>query len=125
VSSLDTRAIVIVDTSGTIRLWSAGAVEMFAYAPEEAIGKPVDLIIPAEYRDEHWSGFRTAMATGVAKYDGQIMHLPVLPRDGDVVVLKAQLCFLRDARGQAIGAMAILEKSAGQAKAEASTAGQK
>jgi PAS domain S-box-containing protein len=113
VTSLDAQAIVIVDTSGNIRLWSAGAAAIFGHAAEEAIGRPVDLIIPAEHRDEHWSGFRTAMSTGVAKYDGQVMDLPVLPRDGDVVVLKTQLCFLRNARGQAIGAMAILEAPGG------------
>jgi len=109
-NNLDSHAIVIVDTGGTIRLWSSGAAALLAYAAEEAVGKPVDLIIPAEHRSDHWQGFHAAMSSGVAKYDGQAMELPVLPRDGAVIVLKAQLSFLRDSGGRAIGAMAILER---------------
>jgi PAS domain S-box-containing protein len=109
-NSLDKQAIVIVDADGTIRLWNQGATDLFGYAAEEAVGRPVDLIIPSEHRAEHWAGFRAAMKSGVAKYANQVMDLPVLPRSGTAVALKVQLSFLKDAGGQAIGAMAVLER---------------
>jgi PAS domain S-box-containing protein len=106
---MQSLALVIADSSGVIHMWSPGAVQHFGYSPAEAVGQTLDLIIPPDFRSEHWSGFRAAMTSGVAKYDGQVMDLPVLCKSGDVVVFRGQLTFLRDADRCVVGAIGIFE----------------
>jgi PAS domain S-box-containing protein len=45
-------AIVSKDLNGIIASWNGGAQRIFGYAPEEAIGRPITIIIPAELRGE-------------------------------------------------------------------------
>jgi PAS domain S-box-containing protein len=103
---MDSHAIVIADRSGTIRLWSGGAEKLFGYAASEAVGQTLDLIVPEEFRDQHWNGFRRAMASGRAQYEGQPSDLPVKCRNGQTT-FPGLFVLLRDARKNVIGAMAI------------------
>ena len=50
-------AIVYADAEGVIQFWNAAATHIFAFAPEEAIGRSLDLIIPESFRQRHWQGF--------------------------------------------------------------------
>ena len=61
---MDGVAIVIADRDGAIRVWTAGAERMFGYSAADAIGQPLDLIVPEDYRQAHWAGFNRAMAAG-------------------------------------------------------------
>jgi PAS domain S-box-containing protein len=45
-------AIVAADPSGKIVIWNRGAQRMYGYTPEEAIGRPMSLIVPPERGDE-------------------------------------------------------------------------
>jgi PAS domain S-box-containing protein len=45
-------AIVSKTLDGVIRSWNAGAERLFGYQAEEAVGRPITLIIPTERRDE-------------------------------------------------------------------------
>ena len=58
-------AMIFADGDGVIRLWNVGAEAMFGYRAEEAVGRTLDLIIPAPLRARHWAGYREVMATGV------------------------------------------------------------
>jgi PAS domain S-box-containing protein len=40
-------AVVICDRDGVIRVWNAAAERLFGFAPTEALGSSLDLIIPA------------------------------------------------------------------------------
>jgi PAS domain S-box-containing protein len=104
---MDDHAIVIADKSGTIRHWSRGAETLFGHGAADALGQKVDLIVPPEYRDQHWHGFHQAMATGTAKLDGQSTQIPVLSRDGTITMFPIALSLLRDAGKQVIGVMVI------------------
>jgi PAS domain S-box-containing protein len=103
---MNDHAIVVADRSGTIQLWSGGAETLFGYTAAEAVGRTLDLIVPDEFRDQHWNGFRKAMATGSAQYEGQPSDLPVKCRNGQRV-FPGLFMLLRDARKNVIGAMAI------------------
>ncbi|RPH53765.1 PAS domain S-box protein, partial [bacterium] len=45
-------AIVSKTLEGVIRTWNTGAERLFGYAAEEAVGRPITLIIPPELLDE-------------------------------------------------------------------------
>lgn len=45
-------AIISKDLKGSITSWNAGAQRIFGYAPPEALGLPITIIVPVELRDE-------------------------------------------------------------------------
>ncbi len=104
---MDQHAIVIADADGVIRLWSAGAASLFGHAATDAVGKKLDLVIPQEFRDQHWNGFGRAMKAGVVDGEGTFFDIPGLCSGGVVRTLRGQLHVLRDEGSAAIGAMAI------------------
>jgi PAS domain S-box-containing protein len=57
-------AIVYADADGVIRLWNQGASRIFGFAEAEALGRSLDIIIPAGLRERHWQGFGATMRTG-------------------------------------------------------------
>ena len=81
-------AVVFADREGLIRLWNPGAVRMFGYLPEEALGQPLDLIIPENLRARHLEGYRRVMATGATRYAQELLAVPGLTRDGARISLE-------------------------------------
>jgi PAS domain S-box-containing protein len=76
-------AIVYADAAGLIQVWNAGAVRLFGFTSDEAMGQTLDLIIPAGLRDRHWQGFQETMRSGQTRYgDGQILAVPAVRKDG-------------------------------------------
>lgn len=45
-------AIISKDLNGIIKTWNKGAEKIFGYTPEEAVGKPVTILIPPDHIDE-------------------------------------------------------------------------
>jgi len=45
-------AIVSKDLNGVIATWNKGAERLFGYLEQEAIGKPITMLIPEQHRDE-------------------------------------------------------------------------
>lgn len=54
-------AMIIIDSSGVIRLANRQVSALFGYAKDELIGKPVEALIPERFRDRH-VGKRAAYA---------------------------------------------------------------
>ena len=50
---LASEGIVSIDAEQRIHLFNAGAEEMFGYAADEVLGRPLELLIPARYRAAH------------------------------------------------------------------------
>ncbi len=102
-------AIVAVDGEGVIRFWNPGAERLFGFAAAEAVGRPVDLIIPEPQRARHWAGFRRVMETGESRYgQGDLLAVPGLRKDGDRVSLEFTIVPLRDETGRVEGMAAVL-----------------
>jgi PAS domain S-box-containing protein len=105
--TMDEQAVVVADVTGRIRLWNAGAEQLFGLGAAQVLGQPLDLIIPDEYRAAHHPCFAQAMQTGTAKMENQPFDLPVTAR-GEVVVVRGVLTLVRDPNKLVIGAMAVL-----------------
>ena len=104
---MDHHAVVIADASGVIRFWSPRAVDTFGYAEDEAVGRPLDLLIPEEYREAHWIAFRRAMAAGEAAAEGQPGPFPALRSDSEIAPVLGRLTLMRSVQGQVVGAMVV------------------
>ena len=101
------QALIFADSGGVIRAWNAGAETLFGYDAASAIGQTLDLIIPPEYREQHWKGFRAAMLGDNPAIDRASVNVPVLSRGGAQRRLAVRLLVLRDARQNVTGALAI------------------
>lgn len=101
-------AIIVADREGVIRLWNAGAQEMFGYGASEAVGQSLDLIIPDKLRGRHWDGYHRVMATGETKYGRELLSVPGQHKDGSRISLEFSIAMLRDEGGQVTGIAAIL-----------------
>ena len=101
-------AMIFADREGIIRLWNAGAVAMFGYSAEEALGKSLDIIIPENLRGRHWEGYHKTMATGDTKYGKDLLAVPGIRKDGTRISLEFSIILLRDEGGQPLGPAAIL-----------------
>jgi PAS domain S-box-containing protein len=104
---LDQTAVVITDADGVIRFWSGGAEKAFGYPANEAVGQTVELIIPTQYRADHWTGFRRAMELGAASLEGRTNPFPVRQADGAVATFLGTLTLIRQAEGQVVGAIVV------------------
>ncbi len=104
---MDIEAVVLVDSTGVIRLWSRGAESMFGYAEAEAIGRTLDLIVPPAYRDAHWAGFKRAMASGSASAEGQVSPFPAQTASGAIVETPGRLTLVRGPRGKVVAATVV------------------
>lgn len=100
--------MVVVDSEGTIRLWERDAEALTGHVGGQVIGQSLDVIVPTEYRDRHWTGFRSAMASGTARAEGAGASIPVLCGDGVVRRFPARFTLIRDAFGHPAGAAAVI-----------------
>jgi PAS domain S-box-containing protein len=101
------QAIVIAAKTGVIQTWNGAAENLFGYDAASAVGQSLDLIVPAEYREHHWRGFRAAMDGDNLNIDRAAVNVPVLCRDGSILRAAVRLLVLRDAKQSVVGAMAI------------------
>jgi PAS domain S-box-containing protein len=101
-------AIIHADREGIIRLWNPAAEAMFGYAAREALGKPIDLIIPDNLKARHWKGFHRVMKTGRTKYVTDSLSAPGQRKDGTRISLEFSVSIVRNDSGEVVGCTAIL-----------------
>ena len=106
---MDAHPIVIADASGMIRHWSAGAHHEFGHSSAVAVGKSLDFIVPPEFRDAHWHGFRASVASGASKFEGQTQQFPVQRADGSITIFRGTVTLLRNSQQRVLGVMVIFE----------------
>lgn len=74
-------ALVDCDAEGLVVTWFEGAERLFGFTSQEAIGADIAMIIPEEYRRDHWMGMRRWRESGAARL-GRRLELPAKRRDG-------------------------------------------
>jgi PAS domain S-box-containing protein len=102
-------AIIATDRDGVVTYWNPGAVRVFGFSPDEAIGQSLDFIIPENLRARHWDGYRHTMATGTSRYGaGDLLSVPALTKGGTRISVEFTIVMLRDERGLPDGTVAVL-----------------
>jgi PAS domain S-box-containing protein len=109
---------VVADRDGVIALWNAAATRLFGYSEEEALGQPLELIIPERLRPRHNMGFEHSMNTGTTRYGEQLLKVPALHRDGRTLSIAFTVAMLVDVHGAVSGVAAVIRDETTRFKAE-------
>jgi PAS domain S-box-containing protein len=107
-------AILSKSLDGTIRTWNRSATRLFGYAPEEAIGRPVTILIPLDHHGEEPAILaRVSRGERIAHYETVRVR-----KDGTLVDVSLSVSPIRDASGRIIGAAKILRDISARKHAE-------
>ncbi|MDQ7251440.1 PAS domain S-box protein [Dongia sedimenti] len=107
-------AILTKDLDSIITSWNRGATELFGYAAEEAIGKPVTMLMPAERRDEEPAILaRIRAGERIEHYETVRQH-----KDGTLIDISLSVSPLKNADGTIIGASKIARDITEQKRAQ-------
>jgi len=106
---MEAEVIILADRLGVIRYWSNGATTMFGYTADQAVGQPLDLIVPGEHREAHWKGFRRAFDSGTAAAEGQAGPFPARHANGSIVTQTGRLSLVRQPQGRVVAALVVFE----------------
>jgi PAS domain S-box-containing protein len=102
-------AILISDAEGIIRFWNPGAVRIFGFTSQEALGQSLDIINPVALRKRHWQGYAQTIRTGHTRYGaGDVLAVPALRKGGMRISVEFSIIPFRDAAGRIAGMGAIL-----------------
>lgn len=96
-------AIVTKDLNGIITSWNAGAEHLFGYKPEEAIGRPVTILIPTDHDNEEPEILdRVRRGERIDHYETVRVR-----KDGTRLDISLTVSPIRDSTGKIIGASKI------------------
>jgi PAS domain S-box-containing protein len=108
-------AIVSKDLDGVIKTWNHGAERLFGYSADEAVGRPITMLIPRDRLDEE-PGILARIRRGE-----RVDHFETIRRrkDGSLVDISLTISPVRDAQGKIIGASKIARDITERKEAEA------
>ena len=102
-------AIVYADHDGFIRFWNAGAMRIFGFTAEDAIGQSLDIIIPERLRERHWTAYRIMMASGRSRHaEHELLSVPAITRDGSSLSIQFTVAPVHGERGAVAGIVAVM-----------------
>ena len=93
-------AVVVSDARGDIVLWNAAATRIFGFSEEEALGRPLDLIIPDRLRGRHNEGYAKTVSSGTTRYGSSLLRVPALHKDGHTISIAFTVALLHGADGK-------------------------
>ena len=107
-------AIVSKDLNGVIQTWNKGAERIFGYRAEEAIGRPVAMLIPDDRADEE-PGILERIRRGL-----KVDHYETVRRrkDGTLIDVSLTVSPIVDASGRVVGASKIAREVTEKKKIE-------
>jgi PAS domain S-box-containing protein len=88
-------AVIAADADGAIVFWNTAAGRIFGYTEAEALGRSLDLIIPARLRERHSQGYSRVMNTGETRYGNDVLRVPALHKDGHALSIAFTVALLR------------------------------
>jgi PAS domain S-box-containing protein len=99
--AISPEAIVVTDSEGLIRFFSAGAEAVFGYSQAEVLGSRVERLMPPDAREahrRHVEGFGAGERSSLRMHDRT--EIRGLRRNGDSFPAEASLARLETAEGQ-------------------------
>lgn len=96
-------AIVSKDLNGIIMTWNAGAVRLFGYTADEAVGRPITIVIPPDRLNEEPEILRRI------RRGERVDHFETVRRhkNGALVDISLTVSPVMDSRGRVVGASKI------------------
>ena len=98
--------LIFTDRQGVMQIWNSTAAELFGYLPEEAVGRPLDIIIPDHLRHAHWEGFGKAVAARQTKHGTRAVKTRATHKAWHKLYVSLAFSVVKDWEGKVIGAMA-------------------
>jgi PAS domain S-box-containing protein len=99
-------ATIFAGTDGMIQVWNGAAERIFGHTKEQAMGQSLDLIIPENFRDRHWTAYDKALEAKSTKYAGQALATRSMKADGTQIYVELGFEIIKNATGEVIGALA-------------------
>jgi PAS domain S-box-containing protein len=108
-------AIITKNLNSIITSWNAGAERVFGYTPQEAIGRPVTILIPADQVDEEPKILeRIRRGERIDHYETVRVH-----KDGTLLDISQTVSPIMDSSGKIVGASNIARDVTERAQASA------
>jgi PAS domain S-box-containing protein len=101
-------AVIVTDLDGAIVLWNAAATRIFGFGESEALGRPLDLIIPQRLRARHNEGYAKTAQTGHTRYGSSLLKVPALHKDGRTLSIAFSVALLKAADGRVEAIAAVI-----------------
>ncbi|MGV1918193.1 sensor domain-containing phosphodiesterase [Rhizobium sp. 22-785-1] len=105
ITSTSPDAIICANSKNQITSWNASAEDIFGYSQEEALGKPLDIIMPDSMRARHGAGLARVASGGPARIIGTSVNLTAKRRDGSEVPIELSLSQWNEAGEPQFGAI--------------------
>ena len=86
-----TDAIISVDEQMRVVQWNRSAADLFGFSKELMMGKPVDILVPEKFKQQHQDGVKRFLAMGSAKLVGKTAEFEGLRKDGTVRPIEISL----------------------------------
>ena len=114
ISSSD-DAIVVKSLDGVISTWNQGAMRMYGYTPDEAIGQPMTILCPPD-RSGEIADILVKVRNGerISHYETTRQR-----KDGTIFPVSVSVCPVNDEYGNTIGAASIARDITEQSQARA------
>ena len=107
------KAVLFADANEIIKIWNKKAELVFGYTSEEAIGRPLAIIIPDRFLSRHQDGYKGVMKTGVTAYDDEVLSVPAKRKDGSTISIEFSVSIIRE-KGEILGVLAIIRDTTGK-----------
>lgn len=101
-------AVVVSDAGGDIVLWNAAATRLFGFTAEEALGRPLDIIIPDRLRGRHNEGYANTVSSGITRYGSSLLRVPAMHKDGHSLSIAFTVALLTAPDGRVEGVAAVI-----------------
>ena len=100
-------AVIVADRAGRIVFWNESASRMLGWSAGEALGQPLDLIVPEKHRPAHNAGYQRVIQQGTTRYGDSLLQVPAMHRDGQRLSVAFTVTLLWEA-DRVVGVAAVM-----------------
>ena len=91
--------IISADSKGNVISWNKGAENIFGYAEDEIMGRPLTLIMPERFHEPHRIGFDRMASTCESQVAERILSFEGLRKDGSELPLELSIATWKTREG--------------------------